>query len=135
MAFYGSLFAASSHIEALHSTRSNYNARIKAELEQLEQRGEAIRAVHLALNDGDPGKQYDELIHSILILGVHETKGDEDDADWSPFLAPLRDLQWIDIYGTRRYSKHHILASKDFIRKRGGLRKVRMHGVAWLMAR
>lgn len=135
MAFYGSLFAASSHLEALRSSRSSYSARLESELEQLEQKGEAIRAVHLALNEGEPGKQYDELIHAILILGVHETKGDEEGADWSPFLAPLRDMQWIDIYETRRYSKHHILASKDVIRKRGGPRKVRMHGVAWLMAR
>ncbi|KFY94549.1 hypothetical protein V501_01903 [Pseudogymnoascus sp. VKM F-4519 (FW-2642)] len=127
------LFAASAHLEALRGSGAYSDSKGKIRLEQLHQKGEAIRGIHDALRDGKD-RESDELIQSILFLAINETKEDEEPADWSPFSPPFRSLQWLDIYGTQNYSMPHIVAVQDIIRKRGGIRNIHTIGLAWLIS-
>lgn len=102
-------------------------------LEQLQQRGEAIRKVHDAMED----KSYhdsDELLQAILSLAVSENSEGEKPADWSPFPAPFRNLQWLQLYGSRDYFTPHIMAAKQLIAKRGGVRSLKGVGLGWMIS-
>lgn len=81
---YSLMFAASSHIEGLRMRASHRDreSNRRAGLEQLERKGDAIHAINMALTD-ESFRESDELIHSILILAVNETRDDEEPADVS----------------------------------------------------
>ena len=126
------LFLALAHLESVRDAENFLGTKKKARLEQLYFKGEAIRGVSKSIREGNY-LESDELIVIILLLAMNETDGEEK-ADWSPFPAPLRSLQWLNIYGTRTYYMPHIVAVQDIIKRRGGIRNLRTYSVAWLIS-
>lgn len=103
-------------------------------IEQMERKGSTIQAVNAAMKDAT-SSQSDDLILTILILASSETPDQLEPADWSPFDAPLRSMQWIDIRGKRVYFKAHVKAMQTIIQNRGGLRNVKTFGVPCVISR
>lgn len=128
------LFAASSHQETYRSDLSSLDSRKSLRLEQLQQKGEAILAIHDALSGNSKFGQSDALIQSILFLAVSETQESDGKADWSPFLAPLRTLEWLNIYGSRTLFMPHLVTVQHLIKKRGGIRNLHAMGLAWMIS-
>lgn len=127
------LFTALSHLESVRGTENFPGSKRKNRVEQLRLKGDAIREI---LDTISAGKylESDELIQSMLFLAMNETREEEDPPDWSPFLAPLKDLQWLNIYGTRTYHMPHVVAAQDIIKRRGGIRNLRAMGLPWLIS-
>ncbi|KAJ0421509.1 hypothetical protein BJY00DRAFT_300895 [Aspergillus carlsbadensis] len=74
----------------------------------------------------------DAVILTVLCLATNLYNGpsNEEDTRTSPFYAPLRSLQWLDIYG--RLSPHpvHQAGLLQLIAMRGGLEKIELPGLA-----
>ncbi|KAL2812642.1 hypothetical protein BJX63DRAFT_241233 [Aspergillus granulosus] len=74
----------------------------------------------------------DPVILVVLCLATNKYDGPSDDqrSSSSPFYAPLRSLQWLDIYG--RLSPHpvHQAGLLQLIALRGGLEKIELPGLA-----
>lgn len=122
------LYASCAYRELLRARRPDYNPKSKSALEQLEQKGQALRAVYQGLKD-EVVYLSDELIEGILALAAWERTGIYP-AEWSPFVAPL----WLHGHTTRTYSLTHMRVVYELIRRKGGVRTIRLHGVAWMMA-
>jgi hypothetical protein len=125
------LFTASLHLETLRGPGSL--SRNKIRTEQLSHKVEAIRGINEALRD-PKYHQSDELIQNILFLAMNETGEEEELADPSPFMPPLKNVQWLDVYGTRSYVMLHMNAVQDMIRRRGGIRNLKTVGLPWLIS-
>ena len=76
------LFSASSHLEAVRSQQNDLDTKKRMRLEQLQQKGDAIRAIHHAVAEKDHHES-DGLIQSILFLAMNETGDDEEPPDVS----------------------------------------------------
>jgi hypothetical protein len=74
----------------------------------------------------------DAVILTVLCLATNLYNGPSTDEETSssPFYAPLRSLQWLDIYG--RLSPHpvHQAGLLQLIALRGGLEKIELPGLA-----
>lgn len=136
LCLYSTMFASASHLEGLRASTRHNDAvsKKKARVEQLERIGVTLRAVDAAMRD-ETSNQSDDLILTILILASSETSEELKPADWSPFDAPLRSMQWIDIRGKKIYYKPHVEAFQLLIRKRGGLRNIKTFGVPCVISR
>jgi hypothetical protein len=125
------LFTASLHLETLRGPGTLSRKKIRTE--QLHHKGEAIRGINDALFD-PKYCQSDELIQNVLFLAMNETGEEEELPDPSPFIAPLQNVQWLGVYGTRRYVMSHVTALQVMIRRRGGIRNIKSVGLPWLIS-
>jgi hypothetical protein len=93
------------------------------ELESIKRVNEAIQNPSRALNDA--------VIISVTCLV--NNGGDEftwDDNLRSPFESPLRDLQWLDIYGRLMPNPVHLSGLAQLIKLREGLEQIKLPGLA-----
>jgi hypothetical protein len=91
---------------------------------------EAIKGVNEAIQNPSRGSS-DEVIMSVI--GLVNNRGDEltwDENLRSPFQSPLRDLQWLDIYGRLRPNPVHLRGLAQLITLREGLEKIEFPGLA-----
>jgi hypothetical protein len=77
----------------------------------------------------------DEMILCVLCMATNKLENPlwEDITD-SPFNAPLRSLQWLDVYG--RLSPHpvHQAGLRQLVSLRGGLEKLGLPGLATVIS-
>ena len=126
------LFGAVSH-KRLHCLRKENTADISRppdnklliflELESIKRVNEAIQSPSRVLND--------TVIISVMCLV--NNRADElmyDDNLRSPFESPLRDLQWLDIYGRLTPNPVHLSGLAQLIKLREGLEQIKLPGLA-----
>ncbi|EPE28692.1 hypothetical protein GLAREA_09813 [Glarea lozoyensis ATCC 20868] len=127
------LFTALTHLESNRGPLPFSGSKENIRLEQFQYKGEALRGILDTLRNGNQ-LDSDELVQSMLFLGMNETQDEEDPPDWSPFSAPLRNLQWLEIYGVRKYHMAHVIAAEEIIKRRGGNRNIGAIGLPWCIA-
>ncbi|KAH8705929.1 hypothetical protein BGW36DRAFT_19646 [Talaromyces proteolyticus] len=94
---------------------------------------ETISRINVALQD-EVQAVSDAVILSVLCLATNKYDGavwepDAQDAQ-SPFAAPLRSLQWLDVYGRLSPNPVHQAGLARLIQLRGGLEKLKLPGLA-----
>lgn len=89
---------------------------------------ESITRINAALKDASKAVS-DTTILSVLRLASN-TSPPEPRPEVSPFQAPLKSLQWLDIYGSLSANPLHRNGLAKMIEIRGGLNKLRLPGLA-----
>ncbi|GAM43752.1 hypothetical protein TCE0_060r18818 [Talaromyces pinophilus] len=74
------------------------------------------------------------MILNVLIMAAADGGTVSMNALESPFLAPLRSLQWLDIYGSVSASPVHLQGLTQLIRMRGGLEMVQLPGLGAILS-
>jgi hypothetical protein len=97
------------------------------ELESIKMVNEAIKNPSRALSD--------EVITSVgcLVLSSwDELKWDENLG--SPFQSPLRDLQWLGIFGSLLSNPVHLSGLAQLIKLRGGLEQIKLPKISSILS-
>ena len=94
---------------------------------------EGIRKVNRALDDKETAVT-DNMILNILIMAAADGGTVSMNALESPFQAPLRSLQWLDIYGSVSASPVHLQGLTQLIHMRGGLEMVQLPGLGAILS-
>jgi hypothetical protein len=71
----------------------------------------------------------DEVILTILTLSSHEVMPLLEKKR-NPFTSPLKDLQFLNIYGSSVFVPEHMKAVLDLIALKGGIEKIQLAGLA-----
>ena len=98
--------------------------------------GASLRLLNEILTSTDP-VEMDEVILAALGLafcGVDELGLDKYRYPKSPFASPLKDAQWISVYGRIRVEPQHAAGMLFLIKRRGGLAKVELPGLAEILS-
>jgi len=109
----------------LSVSKQEYSQGLKAECE-------TIQCVNAALSGGSPSRSaHEALILSVLCMAANA----RDETVWlrqsfSPFNAPLKKLQCLDIYGTLMLHPVHAQGLHQLIKLHGGLEEITTAGLA-----
>jgi hypothetical protein len=131
------LFGSFSHRKALllNRRRETYNSddrRLIALCEICET--ESITNINRAIQDPVLATS-DAVILSILCMATNKsTKSMPQYAMASPFQAPLRSLQWLDVYGRLLPNPVHQAGMNQIISLKGGLDKIKLPGLAAMIS-
>jgi hypothetical protein len=89
-----------------------------------------IRLLNEAMND--PSRAVtDAVILSVLCMAANSHQGVAlTPSAQSPFYPPLRNLQWLDVYGTLSANPVHVRGLAHLIELRGGLENMALPGLA-----
>lgn len=95
---------------------------------------ELIRSVNTALNDPVKATS-DGVIMSVMTLAYFPS----DESSWyteyePPFQAPLRSLQWLDVYGYVETNPIHTAGLLQIIGLRGGIENLKCAGLAPILS-
>lgn len=74
------------------------------------------------------------MILNVLIMAAADGGTVSKNALESPFQAPLRSLQWLDIYGSVSASPVHLQGLTQLIHMRGGLEMVQLPGLGAILS-
>lgn len=98
-------------------------------LELIITEAETIRHLNRLLQDPVQACS-DELILAVLCMAFNRV----DDSAWSaadpPLRPPLRNLQWLNVYGTLSGNHVHVEGLLELIELRGGQERMKMPGLA-----
>ncbi|KAM5484365.1 hypothetical protein McanCB56680_002440 [Microsporum canis] len=129
--FTAFLYGAAGHMQTRRRLDSVQVApQTRAEkLEQIVCETETIKQLNMMMKD--PAQAFsDEVVLAVLCMAFNRI----DYSGWtvsdpSP-KAPLRNLQWLDVYGGLSLNDHHIKGLMAIIETRGGLKSIKMPGLA-----
>lgn len=80
----------------------------------------------------------DDLILAILALSTNEIEtcanNIKEKKIQSPFNSPLSSIQWLDVYGSISHIHTHVLALRSLVDLQGGLEKIKLAGLAEVVA-
>jgi hypothetical protein len=76
----------------------------------------------------------DNMILNVLIMAAADGGTVSMNALETPFHAPLRSLQWLDIYGSVSTSPVHLRGLIQLIHMRGGLEMVELPGLGAVLS-
>ena len=79
----------------------------------------------------------DDVILAALALGTNEVEtmiNNTKSQARSPFNSPLVSAQWLDIYGSMSSVPTHAVAMRSLVRRRGGLEKIELYGLAAILS-
>jgi hypothetical protein len=79
----------------------------------------------------------DDVILAVLALGTNEVETMVNNARYqarSPFNSPMSSAQWLDVYGSMNSVPAHVFAMRSLVRRRGGLEKIELHGLAAILS-
>jgi hypothetical protein len=79
----------------------------------------------------------DDVILAVLALGTNEVETMVNNARYqarSPFNSPMSSAQWLDVYGSMTSVPAHVFAMRSLVRRRGGLEKIELHGLAAILS-
>ena len=125
------LMGASSHLDTRLPSRIEDHEIIQ---EQLHYQIMTIRSLRNDLTSFDPAK-FDDLVMVIICLATSRLRHlPQPPIDANPYCPPLRSLNWIDIYGGWPFSEMHWKALKVLIEKNGGISKVTVYGLPWILS-
>lgn len=94
---------------------------------------EGIRKINRALDDKETAVT-DNMILNVLIMAAADGGTVSTSALEYPFHAPLRSLQWLDIYGSVSTSPVHLQGLIQLIHLRGGLEMVELPGLGAVLS-
>lgn len=121
--FHALVFAGSIHLDFLRSNEIHPNAPVA-----LSHKLAVIQQLNKALSDPTE-RLRDEIILAILILSSHEVM-DLSGTKVSPFVSPLKSMQWLNVYGNIRNVHEHLKAVMDLVTLRGGVESLGLYGLA-----
>ncbi|EFR01660.1 hypothetical protein MGYG_04662 [Nannizzia gypsea CBS 118893] len=129
--FTAFLYGAAGHMQTRRRLDSvQVSPQTRAEkLEQIVCETETIKQLNMMMKD--PAKAFsDEVVLAVLCMAFNRI----DYSGWtvsdpSP-KAPLRNLQWLDVYGGLSLNDHHVKGLMAIIETRGGLKSIKMPGLA-----
>lgn len=125
--FHALAFAGSVHLDFLRTSQIFPNSP-----HALSHKLAVIHELKEIMNDPEQA-QRDEVILSILILSSHEAVHPSQIRS-NPFNSPLKKVQWLNIYGNITYVPEHMKAVMELSTMRGGIQKLRLHGLAEIIA-
>ena len=125
------VYASAVHLDVLQSRSPTVANPIR-----LKHKLQTIRLLNETLNDPD---KYiiDEVIHTVMALATNEMETIEtcnDLAPKSPFVQPLHDAQWLNIYGKMAHVPEHCKAVRYLVGLRGGLENIKLELLAETLA-
>lgn len=94
---------------------------------------EGVRKINRAL-DNKQAAVTDNMILNVLIMAAADGGTVSMDALESPFQAPLRSLQWLDIYSSVSASPVHLQGLAQLIHLKGGLERVQLPGLGAILS-
>jgi hypothetical protein len=127
------LFCASVHRDILrqgeHAVASDSRRRILL-------KGHTLRAIRLAIAESETQQHEAALLFSILWLATYEDAADTliRRPDPSPFRAPMRSRQWLQLYGVLKIRENHWIAIEALIERSGGIEGLTSYGMGWLIS-
>jgi hypothetical protein len=125
LVFHALVYTGSNHLDYLRSSTIYPNAPTP-----LFHKTIVIQKLKEALSDPDPRQALtDEVIVGILALATQEVYMTKDEKP-SPFIAPLPDLGWLNIYTNFKIVPQHAKAIADIIAIRGGLETIKLYKLA-----
>jgi hypothetical protein len=125
------LMASSVHLEARLLTK-NQDQNVIAE--QLFHQNEAIRYFRSQLQNINQA-DIDDMLMIIICLATNQCRRpDSNVVDITPFTAPLRAGNWLNIYGMWDFSDLHWNVLLDLVKNAGGITQIREYGIPWLIA-
>ena len=127
----GYLMTASSHLDArLPSRPENY----QIIAEQVCHQNMAMKWLRTELETFDPAKLDDILLIILSLASSRLRHLPQPPVDLNPFCPPLRSLNWLDVYGAWDLSGVHWNALLGLIERNGGISKVKLYGLPWLIS-
>ena len=126
--FYSFVYATSYHYDFVHD---NHGTSSPTALLRLSYKTQVIKLVNNMLDNLSSGIP-DELIASILVLAFQGPRVDSSES--SRFQSPLATAQWINHHGSQMFEPEHAVALIQLVRLKGGLKEIRMPGIAETVA-
>jgi hypothetical protein len=125
--FHALILSASIHLDIVRWSKFTGNSPtiLSYKLTIFRLLGEIIR------EGNDPSR--DEVILAILTLSSHEFMPLIEDKR-APFISPLKDLQFLNIYGSIQFAPEHMKAVLDLIALKGGIEQIQLDGLAECLA-
>jgi hypothetical protein len=125
LVFHALVYTGSNHMDYLRSSTISPNAPTP-----LFHKTIVIQKLKEALSDPDPRQALtDEVIVGILVLATQEVFMTNDETP-NPFISPLQDLGWLNIYSNFKIVPQHAKAIADIIAIRGGLETIKLYKLA-----
>ncbi|EGE06088.1 hypothetical protein TEQG_05202 [Trichophyton equinum CBS 127.97] len=129
--FTAFLYGAAGHMQTrrrLDSVQVSPQTRDE-KMEQIVCETETIKQLNKMMKD--PTQAFsDEVVLAVLCMAFNRI----DYSGWKPSdpspKAPLRNLQWLDVYGGLSLNDHHVKGLMAIIETRGGLKSIKMPGLA-----
>jgi hypothetical protein len=101
----------------------------------LHQKGQALKLVRELVAHPEKGYDLDDLVCAILYLAVNENVPMTPSLrDPSPFIPPLPNAHWLDMYTGREFDITHWSAIQLILRQHGGIEELTKYGLAWLVS-
>lgn len=125
------LFGAAVHLDVLRRPRINLDNPIR-----LYHKVQTMRLLEAELRRPDK-MPLDDVILAVLALGTNEVETMVNNARYqarSPFNSPMSSAQWLDVYGSMNSVPAHVFAMRSLVRRRGGLEKIELHGLAAILS-
>ena len=126
--FYAFVYATSYHYDFVHD---NQGTSSPTALLRLSYKTQVIKLVNEMLSDFSRGIS-DELIASILVLAFQGPRVKSSES--SRFQSPMAAAQWINHHGSQIFEPEHAIALIQLVRLKGGLKEIRMQGIAETVA-
>ena len=86
-----------------------------------------LRSLYEIISEGNDSSR-DEVILAILTLSSHEVMPIVEEKR-NPFNSPLKNLQFLNIYGSIQFVPEHMQAVLDLITLKGGIEKIQLAGL------
>jgi hypothetical protein len=126
--FYAFLYAISNHYDFVHPTHETSTS---TSLMRLSYKTQTIKLVNDMLGNLDK-EVPDELLASVLVLA---SQGPRVGAwEKSPFQSPLATAQCLDHQGNMAFEPEHAKGMVALVRLKGGLKNIKMLGIAEVIA-
>lgn len=87
-----------------------------------------LRSLYEIIREGNDSSR-DEVILAILTLSSHEVMPIIEEKR-NPFNSPIKNLQFLNIYGSIQFVPEHMQAVFDLITLKGGIEKIQLAGLA-----
>jgi hypothetical protein len=131
IAMHALLFGAAVHMDVLRRPRISLDNPIR-----LYHKVQTMKLLKEELRN--PEKMpLDDVILSALALGTNEVETMVNNTRYqtrSPFNSPLSSAQWLDVYGSMSSVPTHAIAMRSLVRRRGGLDKIELYGLAEILS-
>jgi hypothetical protein len=130
--FHVLMFAGSIHLDIVRGSKFEWDSPAILSYKLL-----ILRLISEIISEGN-GPVRDEVILAIFILSCHDSMAHEItprmEERRSPFSQPLKNLQFLNIYGSIQFVPQHIKAAQDIITLKGGIEQIQLAGVAECLA-
>ena len=131
IAMHALLYGAAVHMDVLRRPRLKLDNPVR-----LYHKVQTMKLLKEELRHPD-NMPLDDVILAALALGTNEVEtmiNNTKSQARSPFNSPLVSAQWLDIYGSMSSVPTHAVAMRSLVRRRGGLEKIELYGLAAILS-